>query len=60
MDETGERYEVWGDLRKLKRAILKLASKVSAQGRRIQELEKGQAVPQGRVMKFADRQGGKR
>ena len=44
MNEQDGRYEVWEDIGKLKRAILKLAAKVGEQERRIQELEKALAL----------------
>jgi len=43
MNEQDGRYEVWEDMGKLKRAILKLAAKVGEQERRIAELEKALA-----------------
>ena len=50
MNEQDGRYEVWEDMSKLKRAILKLAQRVAEQERRIAELEKAlaeaKALPQ--------------
>ena len=43
MNEQDGSFEVWEDLGKLKRAILKLAAKVGEQERRIAELEKALA-----------------
>ena len=50
MSEQDGQYEMWEDMGKLKRAILKLAAKVGEQERRIAELEKAlaeaKALPQ--------------